>query len=116
MILKVSCVKEILTVGNLKIVETAYRCSQGGGGKGPGGGWGWYETASPRQTFEKLVNKNARKRKIGGPPLAIFPETLDKYLLQLDKRLNAITDKTDGRKKERKKERKYLNKDDIIRN
>jgi hypothetical protein len=31
----------------------------------------------PRQTFEKLVNKNAIKRKIGGPPLAIFPETLD---------------------------------------
>ena len=31
----------------------------------------------PRQIFEKLVNKNAIKRKIGGPPLAIFPETLD---------------------------------------
>jgi hypothetical protein len=30
-----------------------------------------------RQIFEKLVNKNAIKRKIGGPPLAIFPETLD---------------------------------------
>ena len=31
----------------------------------------------PRQIFKKLVNKNAIKRKIGGPPLAIFPETLD---------------------------------------
>jgi hypothetical protein len=31
----------------------------------------------PRQIFEKLVNKNAIKRKIGGPPLAISPETLD---------------------------------------
>jgi hypothetical protein len=33
----------------------------------------------PRQIFEKLVNKNAIKvkLKIGGPPLAIFPETLD---------------------------------------
>jgi hypothetical protein len=30
----------------------------------------------PRQIFEKLVNKNAIKRKIGVPPLAIFPETL----------------------------------------
>jgi hypothetical protein len=39
----------------------------GGGGKGGRGG----------QIFEKLVNKNAIKRKIGGPPLAIFPETLD---------------------------------------
>jgi hypothetical protein len=31
----------------------------------------------PRHIFEKLVNKNAIKPKIGGPPLAIFPETLD---------------------------------------
>jgi hypothetical protein len=31
----------------------------------------------PRQIFEKLVNKNAIKRKIGGSPLAIFLETLD---------------------------------------
>jgi hypothetical protein len=31
----------------------------------------------PRQIFEKLINKNAIKRKIGVPPLAIFPETLD---------------------------------------
>jgi hypothetical protein len=31
----------------------------------------------PRQIFEKLLNKNAIKRKICGPPLAIFPETLD---------------------------------------
>jgi hypothetical protein len=34
----------------------------------------------PRQIFEKLVIKNAIKRKIGGPPLAIFPETLDPSL------------------------------------
>jgi hypothetical protein len=45
---------------------------------GPGGeGGGGYETAPPRQIFVKLVNKNAIKRKICGPPLAIFPETLD---------------------------------------
>jgi hypothetical protein len=31
----------------------------------------------PRQIFEKLVNKNAIKCKTGGPPHAIFPETLD---------------------------------------
>jgi hypothetical protein len=31
----------------------------------------------PRQIFEKLVNKNAIKCKMGGPPLAIFHETLD---------------------------------------
>ncbi len=49
------------------------RCTQGGGVRGGGG----YETAPPRQIFEKLVNKNAIKRKIGGPPLAIFPKTLD---------------------------------------
>jgi hypothetical protein len=39
------------------------------------------ETAPPpRQIFEKLVNKNATKDikpKIGGPPQAIFPESLD---------------------------------------
>jgi hypothetical protein len=34
----------------------------------------------PRQIFKKLVNKNAIKHKIGGPPLAIFPETLDPSL------------------------------------
>jgi hypothetical protein len=45
-----------------------------------GKGGGRYETAPPRQIFEKLVNKNAIKRKIGGPPLAIFPETLDPLL------------------------------------
>jgi hypothetical protein len=45
-----------------------------GGVRGGGG----YETAPPpRHIFEKLVNKNAIKRKIGGPPLAISPETLD---------------------------------------
>jgi hypothetical protein len=31
----------------------------------------------PEQILEKLVNKNAIKPKIGGHPLAIFPETLD---------------------------------------
>jgi hypothetical protein len=40
-------------------------------------GEGGYETAPPRQIFEKLVNKNAIKPKIGGPPQAMFPETLD---------------------------------------
>jgi hypothetical protein len=45
--------------------------------RGGKGGKGGYETAPPRQIFKKLVNKNAIKRKIGGPPLAIFPETLD---------------------------------------
>ncbi len=46
-----------------------HRCTQGRGGG--------YETAPPRQIFEKLVNKNAIKPKIGGPPAAIFPKTLD---------------------------------------
>ncbi len=31
----------------------------------------------PTQIFEKLVNKNAIKCKIGAPPMAIFPETID---------------------------------------
>jgi hypothetical protein len=31
----------------------------------------------PRQILDKLVNKNAIKRKIGASPQAIFPETLD---------------------------------------
>jgi hypothetical protein len=44
-----------------------------GGVRGEGG----MKQHPPRQIFEKLVNKNAIKRKIGGPPLAIFPETLD---------------------------------------
>jgi hypothetical protein len=47
------------------------------GGGGGVRGEGVYETAPPRQIFEKLVNKKAIKPKIGGPPLAIFPETLD---------------------------------------
>jgi hypothetical protein len=51
----------------------AHRCTQGGGVRGAGG----YETAPPRQIFKKLVNKNAIKPKIGGPPQAIFPESLD---------------------------------------
>ncbi len=46
---------------------------RGGGVRGCGGD----ETAPPRQIFEKLVNKNAIKPKIGGPPQAIFPESLD---------------------------------------
>ncbi len=41
-----------------------------GGGVGGGG----YET--PRQIFEKLVNKNARKPKIGGPPWEFFLKAL----------------------------------------
>jgi hypothetical protein len=36
-----------------------------GGVRGVRGG---DETAPPRQIFEKLVNKNAIKPKIGGPP------------------------------------------------
>ena len=44
-----------------------------GGVRGEGGGM---KPHPPRQIFGKLVNKNAIKRKIGGPPLAIFPETL----------------------------------------
>jgi hypothetical protein len=36
-----------------------------------------YETAPPRQIFEKLVNKNAIKPKIGDLPLAIISENLD---------------------------------------
>jgi hypothetical protein len=42
-----------------------------------GGGVRGVWNSTPRQIFEKLVNKNAIKRKIAGPPLAIFPETLD---------------------------------------
>ncbi len=38
---------------------------RGGGGKGGRGVW---NSTPPRQIFEKLVNKNAIKRKIGGPP------------------------------------------------
>jgi hypothetical protein len=50
-----------------------------GGGKGGGG----YETAPlpPRQIFEKFVNKNAIKPKIGGPPQAIFPENNSKRFI-----------------------------------
>ncbi len=45
------------------------------GVRGEGGGM---KQHPPRQIFEKLVIKNKTiKRKIGGPPLAIFPETLD---------------------------------------
>ncbi len=40
-------------------------------------GGGGMKQHTPWQIFEKLVNKNAIKCKIGGPPLAIFPETLD---------------------------------------
>ncbi len=31
----------------------------------------------PQANFKTLVNKNAIKTKIGGPPQAIFPESLD---------------------------------------
>jgi hypothetical protein len=44
-----------------------------GGVRGEGG----MKQHPTRQIFEKLVNKNAINRKIGGPPLAFFPETLD---------------------------------------
>ncbi len=45
-------------------------------GRGKGGG-GCMKQHLPRQIFEKLVNKNAIKRKIGVPLRAIFSETLD---------------------------------------
>jgi hypothetical protein len=41
----------------------------------------------PRQIFEKLVNKNAIKPKIGGPPQATFPETLDHPLRNFGKNI-----------------------------
>ena len=44
---------------------------------GEGKGGGGYETAPPpRQIFEKLVNKNAIKCKIGGPPWQFFLKPL----------------------------------------
>ncbi len=44
-------------------VDYVHRCTQGVGK----GGWGvWNST--PRQIFKKLINKNAIKPKIGGPP------------------------------------------------
>ncbi len=48
-----------------------HRCTQGGvrGVRGD-------ETAPPRQIFKKLVNKNAIKPKIGGPPRQFFPKPL----------------------------------------
>ncbi len=42
-----------------------------------GGGYETAHTHTPRQIFEKRDNKKAIKPIIGGPPLAIFPETLD---------------------------------------
>ncbi len=60
-------------VNKLLQYNTSYhRCTQGGGGVRGG-----MKQHPPRQIFKKLDNKNAIKRKIGGPPLAIFPETLD---------------------------------------
>jgi hypothetical protein len=44
----------------------------GGGGKGTG-----KYRSPPRANFKTLVNKNAIKPEIGGPPQAIFPESLD---------------------------------------
>jgi len=34
-------------------------------------------TPTPLANFKTLVNKNAIKPEIGGPPLAIYPESLD---------------------------------------
>ncbi len=45
-----------------------------GGVRGEGG---MKQHPPPQANFWKNVNKNAIKRKIGGPPLAIFHETLD---------------------------------------
>jgi hypothetical protein len=36
--------------------------------RGEGGGGGGGETATPRQIFKKIVNKNAMKAKIGTTP------------------------------------------------
>jgi hypothetical protein len=52
----------------------SYRCTQGGGG---GGGRGRVNIIPPQANFKTLVNKNAIKPEIGGPPQAICPETLD---------------------------------------
>jgi hypothetical protein len=42
------------------------------------GGGGRVNIVTPQANFKTLVNKNAIKPKIGGPPLqAIFPESLD---------------------------------------
>jgi hypothetical protein len=38
--------------------------------------WGEYETASSQANFEKFVNKNAKKTKIGGPPWQFFLKPL----------------------------------------
>jgi hypothetical protein len=47
------------------------RCTQGPGGKGEG------KYRTPHANFKTLNLKNAIKPKTGGPPLAIFPESLD---------------------------------------
>ncbi len=49
-------------------ISGLHRCTQEGGG---GGG---FETGKLKK---KLVYKNAMKPKIGGPPMAIFPESID---------------------------------------
>jgi hypothetical protein len=41
------------------------------------GGGGRVNIIPPQANFKTLVNTNAIKPKIGGPPQAIFPETLD---------------------------------------
>jgi hypothetical protein len=46
----------------------------GGGG---GGGRGRVNRVPPQANFKTLVNNNAIKPEIGGPPQAIFPESLD---------------------------------------
>jgi hypothetical protein len=45
----------------VNVVSFSHRCTKGGGG-------GMKQYPPPRQIFEKLVNKNAIKPKIGGPP------------------------------------------------
>jgi hypothetical protein len=44
--------------------------------RGGKGGRGGVKQHPPRQIFEKLVNKNAIKRKIGGPPWQFFLKPL----------------------------------------
>ncbi len=48
-----------------------------GGGPGGGGGRGRENIVRPPTNFKTIVNENPIKPEIGGPPQAIFPESLD---------------------------------------
>ncbi len=61
----------------LKILSGSptHRCTQGGGVRWEGG---WrVNIIPPEANLKTLVNKNAIKPEIGGPPQAIFLESLD---------------------------------------